>query len=52
MMNEKTKARAEARRVLEINPKFSLKRYAETLYFRDKSEIDKMIGALREAGLR
>ena len=46
-------ARAEAARVLRIDPRFSLERYAKTLdYYKDRSVPDKMINALRKAGLK
>ena len=45
-------ARAEAAEVLRINPKFTLDSYAKTLPFEDQSLIDRIIGALRKAGLK
>jgi adenylate cyclase len=51
LMGQKREGRVQAKQVLDINPKFSLKRYAETLYFREKSDVNKMVAALGQAGL-
>jgi adenylate cyclase len=46
-------ARAEAAKVLRIDPRFSLERYAKTFdYFKDRSIPDRMINAWRKAGLK
>jgi tetratricopeptide (TPR) repeat protein len=46
-------ARAEAAEVLRINPKFSLDAWAKTLSaYKNQSQQDKVINALREAGLK
>jgi tetratricopeptide (TPR) repeat protein len=46
-------ARAEAAKVLRIDPRFSLEQYAKTLgYYKDRSVPDNMIRALRKAGLK
>ena len=45
-------ARAAAAEVLRINPKFSLGSYAKTLPYKNKADIDLIIGALRKAGLK
>jgi tetratricopeptide (TPR) repeat protein len=46
-------ARAEAAKVLRIDPQFSLERYAKTLdYYKDQSVPDRMIKAWRKAGLK
>jgi adenylate cyclase len=47
-MNE---ARAQTAEVLSVQPKFSTKRYAKKIPFRDKAENDQLISALRKAGL-
>ncbi len=52
MMGREREARAEALEVLRINPKFSLDSWAKTLPFKDQSEADKYIDALRKAGLK
>ena len=44
-------ARAEAAEVLRLNPKFSLEMWAKVSAFRDRSETEKQITALRKAGL-
>ncbi len=45
-------ARAAAAEVLKINPKFSLEQYAKRLPFKDQSQVDRTINALRKAGLK
>lgn len=52
MMGREKEARAEATEVFKINPKFSVDYFAKTLSYRDQSENDKMISALRKAGLK
>jgi adenylate cyclase len=51
MMGREKEARAEAAEVLRINPKFSLDSYAKRLTYKDQSQVDKLIDALRKAGL-
>jgi adenylate cyclase len=46
-------ARTEAAKVLRIDPQFSLERFAKTLdHYKDRSIPDRMIYALRKAGLK
>jgi tetratricopeptide (TPR) repeat protein len=45
-------ARVAAAEVLKINPTFSLVQFAKILPLRDTSQIDRMIDALRKAGLK
>jgi hypothetical protein len=45
-------AHSEAAEVLEIDPEFSLERYAKTLPFKNKSNKDRYVDALRKAGLK
>ena len=52
MVGREKEARAEAAEVLRINPKFSVDYHAKVLPFKDQSETDKVINALRKAGLR
>jgi adenylate cyclase len=52
MMGREKEARAEAEEVLRINPKFSLDYFAKTLPYKDQSQIDKIVNALRKAGLK
>jgi adenylate cyclase len=44
-------ARAEASEVLRIQPKISLKSLAKRVAYKNKADIDKLIDALRKAGL-
>jgi len=52
MAGQEQEARAAAAEVMKINSKFSLERYAKTLYFKNKSDVDKTLEALRKAGLK
>jgi adenylate cyclase len=52
MMGREKEARAEAAEVLRINPKFSLDYYAKNLAYKDQSENNKIVTALRKAGLK
>ncbi len=53
MMGREKEARAESEEVLRINPKFSVDYHAMTsLFFKDQSEIDKVVNAMRKAGLK
>ena len=52
-MGREKEARAEAEEVLRINPKFSLDYFVKTAApYKDQSEIDKIINAMRKAGLK
>jgi adenylate cyclase len=53
LIGRETEARAEAEEVLRINPKFSLDHFAKNeIFYRDQSEIDKIVNAMRKAGLK
>ena len=52
MMGREEEARAEAAEVLRINPKFSVDSFAKILAYKDQSQKDKLINALRKAGLK
>jgi hypothetical protein len=52
MMGREKEARAEAAEVLRINPKFSVDFWANALGYKDQSETDKVVNALRKAGLK
>ncbi len=45
------KANAAAAEVLRIKPKFSLERFAETIMYKNHADTERVIEALREAGL-
>jgi len=45
-------ARAAARKVLDISPKFSVEHWQNNLAFKDTNQIDLAINALRKAGLK
>ena len=45
-------ARAEVAEVLRIQPKFSLERLAKTVPYKNKADTDRVIDALRKAGLK
>jgi adenylate cyclase len=53
LMGREEEARAEAKEVLRINPKFSLDYFAKIgPRFKDQSENDKVVNAMRKAGLK
>jgi adenylate cyclase len=52
MMGREKEARAESAEVLRVNPKFSLDYYAKRIAYKDQSQADKLINALRKAGLK
>ena len=52
MMGREKEARAEAEEVLRINPKFSVDKFAKQFLMKDQSEMDKIVNALRKAGLK
>ncbi len=52
MMSREKEARAEAAEVLRINPKFSVDSYAKIPAYKDQSQADKLLNALRKAGLK
>jgi TolB-like protein/Tfp pilus assembly protein PilF len=53
LMGREKEARAEAEEILRINPKFSLDYFAKTATpYKDQSEVDKVVNALRKAGLK
>jgi tetratricopeptide (TPR) repeat protein len=52
MMGKEKEAGPEASEVLRINPKFSLDSYAKRLVYKDQSQADKLINALRKVGLK
>jgi len=45
-------ARAEAEEVFRINPKFSVEYYAKTLPFKNQTQLDRYVEAMRKAGLK
>ena len=45
-------ARAAAAGVLRINPKFSLEKYAKRVNYKNQADADRVISALRKAGLK
>jgi adenylate cyclase len=46
------KARSEAAEVLRINPKFSLEKFAQSVTYKNQEDKERLIGALRKAGLK
>jgi adenylate cyclase len=45
-------ARAAAAEVLRINPKFSLEQWAKTHMYKNQADLDRIVEALRKAGLK
>ncbi|MGZ6202986.1 MAG: tetratricopeptide repeat protein [Thermodesulfobacteriota bacterium] len=52
LMGREKEARAEAAEVLRINPKFSVESWKKRSPYKDQSETDRIIAALRKAGLK
>jgi adenylate cyclase len=52
MMGLEKEAQAEASEVLRLKPKFSLDYFAKVLGYKDRTETEKIITALRKAGLK
>jgi adenylate cyclase len=52
MAGSMEEARAAAKEILRINPRFSVERYEQTYPFKDKVAKDRIIDALRKAGLK
>jgi adenylate cyclase len=52
MMGREKEAQAEIAEVLSINPKFSLDFYEKTAILKDRSIVNKIVTALRKAGLK
>jgi adenylate cyclase len=51
-MGRMEEARAQAAKLMEIAPKFSLDRYARTLRYKDPANSERVLDALRKAGLK
>jgi adenylate cyclase len=49
--NRLKEAQAVVPEILKRRPKFSLKNYSKTLFYKDPAEIERMLDALRKAGL-
>lgn len=52
MMGREKEAREEAAEVLRLNPAFSVDSWAKNLTYRDPFQNEKLVGALRKAGLK
>jgi tetratricopeptide (TPR) repeat protein len=50
-LGREEEARAEAREVLRLHPKFSLDYFAQIFAYKDQSVADRRIELLRKAGL-
>ena len=50
-MGRDSEAASAAKEVLRINPRFSVASHAKTLPYKDKTDIDREVAALRKAGL-
>jgi adenylate cyclase len=51
MMGRDEEAHAEAAEVLRLNPRFSVESFGRTSTIKDRSVIDKLMNAMRKAGL-
>ena len=52
MMGREKEAHAEAAEVLRINPKFSADSLLKRLLYKDQSETERIVNAMRKAGLK
>jgi len=52
LLGREEEAHAETAEVLKINPKFSLEHFSKTIPFKNQSDTDYLINALRKAGLK
>ena len=52
LLGRDEEAGAEAEEVLRINPQFSLESFAEALPYENQAHLDRIIEALRKAGLK
>ena len=52
LMDRPEEARAQAEEVMRLNPKFSMERWARTIRFKDPAEVERILEALRKAGLK
>ena len=52
MMGREKEAQAEAAEALRIDPKFSLDLWGKRQVYKDQSQVDKLVYALRKAGLK
>jgi adenylate cyclase len=52
LLGREEEAHAEAAEVLRINPKFSLEHFSKTIPFKNQSDTEHLINALRKAGLK
>jgi tetratricopeptide (TPR) repeat protein len=51
-LGREEEAQAEAAEVLRIDPKFSLDYWSKTIPYKNKADENRLIGALRKAGLK
>jgi hypothetical protein len=52
MMGREKEAQSEAEEVRRLNPKFSADYFTKVSPYKDQTETDKIIDALRKAGLK
>jgi len=52
LLGREKEARVAAANVLKVNPKFSLENLAKTAPYKNKADAERLIGALRKAGLK
>ena len=51
LSGDEQKAQAAAEKLLELNPKFSVIRYEKRSPIRKKEDLDRIVAAMRKAGL-
>jgi adenylate cyclase len=52
LMGREEEARAEAAEIRRINPNYSVDHYVKTVNYKDQSENDKIVNAMRKAGMK
>jgi adenylate cyclase len=52
MLGREKEARAEAAEIMRVNPKFSVDFVAKMLPYKNQSQTEKVVNALRKAGLK
>jgi adenylate cyclase len=51
-LGQEEEARAEVAEMLRISPQFSLKEYGQKVPFKDPTDLERYLAALRKAGLK
>ena len=52
LLNRQEEARAAAKKILDINPNFSVERVSKATPYKNEADLKLLVDALREAGLK